>query len=62
MRADDLYRQLVVTLAHAGIAVPYITEISDPREYSEKKAEQITNEADDYIEAAIRLGRKDRPA
>lgn len=62
MKTEEVYRQVVVALARAGIAAPCIQEISETREYSEKEAEQIANEAVDYIEAAIKLGRKDRPA
>lgn len=62
MNADEVYRQIVVALARAGIAAPCISEISEIREYSEKEAERIANEAVAYIEAAIKLGRKDRPA
>lgn len=60
MKAEEVYRQIVVALARAGIAAPCIKEISETREYSEKEAERIANAAVDYIEAAIKHGRRDR--
>ena len=51
-----------MALARAGIAAPCIKEISETREYSEKEAERIANAAVDYIEAAIKHGRRDRSA
>ena len=56
MRAEEVYRQVVVALARAGIAAPCITEISGTRDYTEAEAELIANEAVDFIEAKIKHG------
>ena len=56
MRAEEVYRQVVVALVRAGIAAPCITEISDTRDYTEAEAELIANEAVDFIEAKIKHG------
>ena len=60
MRAEEVYRQVVVALARAGIAAPCITEISDTRDYTAAEAELIANEAVDFIEAKIKHGKSGR--
>lgn len=62
MRAEEVYRQVIVVLACAGIAASRITDISDTRDNTEAEAKQIANEAVDYIEAVIKHDRKDRLA
>lgn len=39
MQTEEVYRQMVVALARAGIATPCITEISDSRDYTAAEAE-----------------------
>lgn len=60
MRAEEVYRQVVVALARAGIAAPCITELSDTRDYTKSEAEMIANEAVDFIEAKIKHGMSGR--
>lgn len=54
MKAEEVYRQIVVALGRAGIVAPHIANLSDTREYSEKEAAQLAEEVVDYLEAELK--------
>lgn len=53
MKADEVYRHIVVRLSAAGIVAPKLSNLGD-HDYTKAEAEQLAKEAVDYIDARLK--------